>query len=138
MLKPGAMVKIVVWRDGKRKTFTVKLGKLSSRDELTGNLSEKTINELGFTVQNLTNELAERFGYEGQSGVIVSEVEPGSQAARVNIVPGVLIKEVNRRKIRNTREFNEAIKKARENGGAVLLVKLNRYTFYAYLKLSDK
>ena len=86
----------------------------------------------------MTEELTERLGYEGHSGVIVSEVEPGSQAERVNIVPGALIKEVNRQKTRNTKEFNEAIKKAKKNGGALLLVKMGRYTFFAYLKLSDE
>jgi serine protease Do len=89
-------------------------------------------------VQNLTDELIERYGYEGQSGVIVRNVDRGSQAEKAGIVPGALIKEVNRRKVRNTEEFNEEIKKARKNGGAVLLVKRGRYTFFAYLELSDQ
>lgn len=138
MRSPGAKVKIVVLRDGKRRTFTVKLGKRPSTEELTGDLSEETREELGFSVQNLTDDLAERFGYEGQSGVIVTSVEPGSQAERLNLAPGALIKEVNQREIRNTREFNEAIKQAKKKGGALLWVKWDRYTFLAFLKLSEK
>ena len=138
MLKPGARVELVIWRDGKRETFFVKLSKRLSREELTGTLPAETLDELGFSVQNMTEELTERLGYEGQTGVIVSEVKTGSQAERVNIAQGALIKEVNRQKIRNTKEFNEEIKKAQKNGGALLLVKMGRYTFFAYLKLSDK
>jgi len=138
MLKPGAKVKLVVWRDGRRKTITVPLGKRPSTDELTGDLPKETVEELGFTVQDLTDELIERFGYEGQSGVVVSSVDSGSQAERKGIAPGALIREVNQQKVRNTKEFNDAIKKAKKEGGAVLLVKRGRYTFFAYLELSDK
>ena len=138
MLKPGAKVKLVVWRDGRRKTITVPLGKRPSTNELTGDLPKETVEELGFTVQDLTDELIERFGYEGQSGVVVSSVDSGSQAERKGIAPGALIREVNQQKVRNTKEFNDAIKKAKKEGGAVLLVKRGRYTFFAYLELSDK
>jgi len=138
MLEPGSQIDLVVWRDGKRQTLTVKLGKRPPTEELTGNLSPETLSELGFTVEDLTDELAGRYGYEGQDGVIVSKVESGSQAEQKGIAPGSLIKEVNQQKIRNTKEFNEAIKKARKEGGALLLVKRGRFTFFVPLKLSGK
>jgi len=138
ILKPGTRINLVVWRDKKRKAITVKLGKRPSTEELTGNLSPDTLDELGFTVEDLTDELKERYGYEGQSGVVVREVESGSQAAQKGIAPGALIKEVNQQEVRNTGEFNEAIKKARKEGGALLLVKWRRYTLYIPLKLSKK
>jgi serine protease Do len=138
MLKPNNQVKLVVWRDGKRKTLTVKLGKRPSSEELDGTLPAETVEELGFTVENLTDELAERYGYEGESGVLVSNVESGSQAARVHIVPGVLIKEVNLQEVKNTKEFNEAIKKAKKKGSVLLLVKRGQYPFSVILKLSEK
>ena len=138
MLEPGSQIDLVVWRDGKRLPLTVKLGKRPPTEELTGNLSPETLSELGFTVEDLTDELAGRYGYEGQDGVIVGEVESGSQAEQKGIAPGALIKEVNQQKIRNTKEFNEAIKKARKEGGALLLVKRGRFTFFVPLKLSGK
>ncbi len=36
--------------------------------------------ELGMSVQNLTPDLAKQFGYEGEEGVLVTSVEPGSPA----------------------------------------------------------
>ncbi len=137
MLKPGTRVKLVIWREGKRKTLTVKLGKRPSTQELTGAPPEE-LEELGFSVENLTDELAERYGYEGQSGVIVTNVEPGSQAARLGIVPWMIIKEVNQEAVRNTRQFNEAIAKARKKGKALLLVKRDRFQRFVLLTLSEK
>jgi serine protease Do len=137
MLEPGTRVQLTVWRDGKKRPISVKLGKRPSSEELAGELPEKTQEELGFSVRDLTDELIERYGYEGQNGVIVTEVDRGSQAQRKGITPGMLIKEVNQQKVRNTREFNDAIKKARKEGGALLLVKGGRYSFFVPLKLSE-
>ncbi|MGB2863581.1 MAG: DegQ family serine endoprotease [Sedimentisphaerales bacterium] len=123
MLSPDTKVDLVVLRDGKRKTVNVKLGKRPPEAELRGNLPAETIEELGFSVVNLTEELATQLGYEGESGVVVREVEAGSQAAQAGIVPGVLIKEVNRQEVRNTKEFNEEIKKAQKKGRALLLLR---------------
>ena len=138
MLKPGTDVKLVIWRDGKRKTITAELSKRPSTDELAGTLPAKTVEELGFTVQSLTDELRESYGYEGQSGVIVNNVVPGSQADRIGIVPGTLIKEVNRREVKNPREFSEAIERAKKRGNVLLLIKRGRDTFFALLRLSEE
>jgi serine protease Do len=137
MLKPGEKVKLLVWRDGKRRTFDVKLDKRPSTQELTG-APQDALEELGFSVRNLTDESAERYGYEGESGVIVVSVEPGSQAAQLGIVPGVLIKEVNLQAVKNTTQFNEAIAKARKKGRVLLLVKRDRSQYFVRLPLSEK
>lgn len=138
MLKPGSKISLVVMRDGKRKPFTMKLGKRPPQEELFGTLKPETTEELGFAVQDLTDEWAERFGYENEKGVIVTEVDPGSQAAEKGISPGTLIKEVNRKQIRNTKEFNEEIKKAKKSGGAMLLVKLvNGHTRIVFIEFSE-
>jgi len=138
MLKPGSKVKLVVWRGGRRKSLTVELGKRPSIAELRGDMPTETADELGFTVQNLTEDLAARYGYEDQTGVIVDEVEPGSEAARNGIVPGTLIKEVNLQEVRNTRDFNDAIKKAKKKGRVLLLIRRDRFQTSVILKLKPE
>lgn len=136
MFKPGTEVKLTIWRDGKRQTVTVTLAKRPPLEELTG--TTNVAEELGFSVQDLTDDLASRYGYKGQSGVIVSNVEEGSQADRAGIAQGSLIKEVNRVQVQNTKEFNAEIEKAREKGVVLLLVKRERSTFYALLPVPKK
>lgn len=123
MLSPDTKVNLIILRDGKRKTFDIKLGKRPPDAELRGNLPAEAIEDLGFSVINLTEEWAEKLGYEGESGVLVREVVPGSEAEKAGIVPGSLIKEVNRQRVRNTKEFNEEIKKAQKKGMALLLIR---------------
>jgi len=138
MLEPGTKVDVVVLREGKRKTFTIKLAKRPPGQELAGNAPADAFEELGFSVDNLTDELAQRLGFEGQSGVVVTEVDPGSQAAEIGLAPGVLIRQVNRQEVSNTREFNDAIEKAKDKGSALLLVQRDNSTFLALLRLSKE
>ena len=137
MLSPDTKVEVVVLRDGKRKPFTVKLGKRPPEAEIRGNLPADTIEELGFSVINMTEELAKQLGYEGDSGVVVREVVPGSQAEQAGIGPGVLIKEVNRQPINNTKEFGEEIKKAQKKGRALLLIRQDNSSILALIIFSN-
>ncbi|MBN1805580.1 MAG: Do family serine endopeptidase [Sedimentisphaerales bacterium] len=138
LLNPGTKVQMVILRNRKQKQITLTLGTLPSTALIDGDLPQETQKELGFAVEDLTEELAGRYGYEGESGVIVSDVEEGSQAQEKGIATGALIKEVNQQKIRNTKEFNDAINQAKKEGTALLFVKRGRYTFFVPLKLSEK
>ncbi|MHC4159915.1 MAG: DegQ family serine endoprotease [Planctomycetota bacterium] len=137
MLKPGAKVELVVLRDGKRKKFTAELGERPGQAQLTSE-QPQALETLGFSVQNLTDDLAKRLGYEGQSGVVVTQVEPGSLADLAGISSGTLIIEVNREPVENTDQFNEAMEKAAEQGTVLLLIKDKRYTRFVVLTLPEK
>ena len=137
LLNPGTKIDVVVLRDGKAKKFNIKLGKRPSDAELAGGLPSDTAEKLGFDVANLTDDLASRLGYDGESGVVVTRVDSGSTAAQVGIEPGMLIKEVNRQKVRNKKEFTEEIKQAKKKGVALLLLQQGEDTSTVLVDLSD-
>ncbi len=137
MLKPGKEIEIVVWRDGNRKTLTAQLDKRPPLDELRKISQPGRIDKLGFSVQNLTEELAERYGFQGQTGVIISSVEPGSQAARDGLSTGMLIIEINLKPVKNTRDFSDAMEKAKEKGRVILLVNDGQRKRFIELKLPE-
>jgi serine protease Do len=134
----GTEVPVVVMRDGERVELTVKLGTLP-QDELVARADggESTIEEgdYGLAVQNLTDDIASRLGYENESGVVVAGVQPGSAAERAGIKPGQLIKEVNKQEIRNTRDYEEALKDGR-NDTVLLLVKEEEGQRYVALRIA--
>ena len=102
--KVGKSVEVTVIRKGgEEKRLTVKLGKrtpetlasLSPNEELP--IVEQAEEEklAGLHVEELTPELAERYGYSsGEKGVIVTKVERGSNAEKEGIKPGYLIQEL--------------------------------------------
>jgi len=136
MLKPGTRVKIIVLRDGKRKTLTATLSKRPKRRLAAGAPSD-TLEHLGLAVQNLTDDLAKRLGYEGLTGVVVTRVKPGSEAARKGITSGALIIEVNRSPVKNTKEFDEAIERAARGGFVLLLVNNGRHNQFIVLNYPE-
>lgn len=138
MHKPGSEVRIVVMRDGKRKTLTAVLDKRPEDGFGTGRGGNAVQETLGMSLQTLNEEMASRLGYEDLSGVVVTAVKPGSLAAEADIQAGTLIMEVNRKPVRSVKEFKEAIEKAREDKKVLLRVRDEEWTRLVMLRLSDK
>jgi len=137
VLKPGTKANLVVLRENQQKRITVVLGERPERrPAVAGSVSEPELaTKLGIEVQDLTDDLAQRFGYKGQSGVIVSQVTPGSVAAENGITPGTLIMEVNRKAVANTRDFQNKINEAAKGESVLLLVNIQGHSRYVVLKL---
>jgi serine protease Do len=133
-LKPGTKAKIVVIRNGNRETLQAELGE-SSEQLKSARAPEKMMKQLGITVRNLTDDLVERYGYQGQQGVIITSVEPDSEAAQKGITAGMLIMEVDQKPVRNTKDFDLAMANAAEAGKVLLLINDGRYRTLVVLKL---
>ncbi|MEJ5299562.1 MAG: DegQ family serine endoprotease [Thermodesulforhabdaceae bacterium] len=134
---PGTKVKIQLVRDKQIKTVEVTIGtmpegevKLSEKESPLGD----KVKGWGISVQNITPEIARQFGWnELETGVVVTGIEEGSPAEESKLRPGDLIKEINRRKIQNVRDFKQAIDSAKKTESLVLLVKRGDHTFYVVL-----
>jgi serine protease Do len=128
----GKKVKVKVLRKEKEKILTVKIGEQPS--DLFASGKPSAGNDLGISVQNLTEELAKSFEFEGETGVVVTAVEPGSSAAQADIKEGDLIKEVNREKINNLEEFSDALKRTAEGKDILFLLRRGQHTRFVIIK----
>jgi serine protease Do len=131
----GRKVTVEVIRDKKPRQFTVEIGELPDKVLASADDSE-LLKQLGFSVQDLTEELAYQLGYEGQEGVIVADVEPGSEADRLGLGRGTLIRQVNRQSVHNTAEFMQALKESEQSKRVLLLAQDQRGTRFVALDLS--
>ena len=133
MTRPGTEVEFLVLRDGKMKTIQAAVGAMETDDE--GRLvSSDELPELGMKLQKLTADLAKQFGYEGTDGVLVTEVEVGSIAARAGIKRGHLIEEVNRNEVKTPNQVKKLIKDSKKKT-VLLLVRQGEASRYLALKL---
>ncbi len=132
----GKKVKVVVFRNGKEKVLTVKIGELP--EETIAAVERAKEGNLGMTVQDLTPELANRLGYrDDEEGVVVSKVDPNGPAEEAGMRRGDLIKEVNREKVTSTEEFLSALKSAKAEENVLLFVKRGEDTLYVVVKPSE-
>ena len=106
---PGEAVNVEIVRDGQSRMLVVAMGERQETPVVTSLPLKSSDIQLGIDVQALTAALAEKFGLQERSGVLVSRVQRGSLAHSEGIKEGDLIKEVNRQKVRSVRQFSEAL-----------------------------
>ncbi len=138
--KPGESVDMVVLRKGQRQTLTVKMGRRPSAEELRHQQEpqkprQEQSQQLGLVVQDLTADVAEQYGLKEQTGVIITRVMPGSEAAEKGLRAGYVVREVNRQPVRNVQEFKDAIVAALAKGRALLLIADGQASQYVVLKV---
>jgi serine protease Do len=138
VLKPDSNVELSVLRDGVIRNVTVTLSE-RPREIAQSNQSKgqkKSQEALGLAVQNVTKDLAERFGYPIGEGVIVTGVVPGSPAGEAGIQPGDLIKSVNRQSVNSVDDFEKALNMSKDNK-IMLLIRRGEYSQFIIVRLTQ-
>ncbi|MEM8727500.1 MAG: DegQ family serine endoprotease [Chlamydiota bacterium] len=121
LLPPGTKVELTVNRSGKMINISVTLGEFGANTLVSSTTSSRY---LGFSVDNLTNENIQLFGFsQDDKGVVIVSVEQGTPADSVGIKPGFLIMAVNHQKVTNVTEFNDALKNVKSGQRILLLVR---------------
>jgi len=115
----GESASIKILRDGKEKTIKVKIAKRSEEKLAARNRPrEQQEEEFGIRVSDLTPEIRQRFNMDETSGVIVIGVEDGSKGDEADVRVGDIIKEINRRPVKNIGDY-EAVLNQLSSGESV-------------------
>lgn len=120
-IQPGGKVNLVVIRDGKEVKATAVVDELNPEPEKGQVASAEK--DIGLSVVALTPDNARRYGLRTTEGLLITEVRRGSEAARANLSPGMIILEVNRKKVTTVREFETILKRTESGDEIILLVR---------------
>ena len=139
-LTPGTKIELDVIRSGERRTVIVDLGERKEDAVVAAIPSPPPQPEikLGLSVQDLTQELADKFKIKDQKGVLVNKVDPGSVAQEQGLREGDLIKEVNRQAVASAEEFKSAVAQAKKGESVLLRVIRENRAFYSVLSPKEK
>ncbi|ANT50703.1 Do family serine endopeptidase [Mesorhizobium amorphae] len=121
---PGKLVDVTVWRDGKSETIKVDLGKLPASDKQASADQQQpaapakpdTLADLGLTVTKS----------EKGKGLVVTDVDPDSDAADRGIQPGDIITSVNSVEVSGTDDVTKAMTDAVKSGRKAVLMQITR------------
>lgn len=119
----GHSVKITILRNGKEKVYHVRIAERPDEEAFAAR--EMTGEFFGISVQEITPDIARHLGLATTDGVIVRDVKGGSPADEAGIVAQDVIHEVNRVKIVSIRDYEREMKKAYDEGGALLWIERN-------------
>jgi serine protease Do len=131
--KPGTQVPVKVLRNKQERTLTVTVDELdleaeqnptqSRRDNGTPEPQEEHGAGFGLTLQDLTAAMARRLQMPtGQSGAVVTDVDPDSGSATAGVRPGDVILSVNRRPVSNATDAGRELQRIPSGGLAQLLL----------------
>ena len=122
-IQPGKSVEVTVWRGGKSETLNLELGTLPSPDKQASNDQDKqqqaepsSLADLGLTVTPS----------EDGKGLVVTDVDPDSDAADRGIQAGDVIVSINSRDVKGAKDVTTAMNDAEKAGRKAVLVQITR------------
>lgn len=115
MLSPGTTVRLNILREGREQEIPVVLGEQPSERQAIGQEPEDRAAPAleGVEVEDLTPQIKRELGLSARTtGVVVTDLEPGSSAAEAGLQPGDIIQEVNHHEVAAVSEFERAVRQA--------------------------
>jgi serine protease Do len=137
LMNPGSEIKLQILRNNKKMILSASLGSMDGEM-----ISADLIQKLGIDIENLSAEIASRLGFNGiPDGIAITRVKPGSPAAQAGLRPGFLITGVavamnNQKPVKNTAEFEEALKELGDKKHLILIVRQQNFQRYYTIKLN--
>lgn len=139
---PGTSVKFKVWRDGSERDLTAKLAErdLAANNDKPEENSGGQGNEVGgvlsgIRVENITPELSQRYRLPASAkGVVITSIDPSSNAAVAGLGRGMVIEEIARQPISNLNDFNAALQKLGNKKSVLLSVLTSQGSSYVVVK----
>ena len=145
-LPVGTNVPIELTRNGKKMSVTAQLKQRPPEEELVNNSfdpdaqqedgaeqnddgvsAKATYETLGMSVVNLTPAIARQIGVSStEKGVVVSNVDPASDAAQKGITRGFLITSVDRQAVTTADQLDKIISSVKKSGKSAVLLRLQR------------
>ncbi len=113
-------VEMTVLRDGQElilNTAILETRKSESRSK------NDLFQNLGLVVQNLTGKLSINLGFEDEKGVIITNVQRGSPAAKAGLTKGDLIVEIQHKPVTSSDELYQAILKIQNEDDILMFIK---------------
>ena len=138
MMAPGARVTLKVFRSGSEQEIPVTLSELPNTPSEGGGPTQGSVSgpRLGVSIEALTSQTGRQLGLPANTtGVVVTEVQPGSPAEEAGFRRGDVIQEVNRKPVASPEQFRNAVQ---QSGGQPLLLLIDRGGDHIFVAVEPK
>ncbi len=132
LTSPGNKEELTIIRDGREINMMVTIGKREDEQILARGPTQST-EQLGLTVQTITQELARQFNAKAGEGVVVTQVQQGSISAMAGIKVGTVILQVDRKAVKSADDFMRELNNASKNKRVLLLLRMGNAQHFVVL-----
>lgn len=127
----GKEVPVTVLRGGTIEELVVTLGRRETEEAVAFPVADEApepeqTEMLGLTLSEITDELTEQFGLSVSEGLVITMIDPDSEAASKGLVEGDVITEAGQEKVGSVDDFAARIENARDAGRKSLLLLVRR------------
>jgi len=141
----GSTVALTVWRKGKTFVQNIVVGEFEEAQEAgiiaspEGKTPTKDQSALGISFKALSPEIRRQSGVaDDVTGIIVTDIDPKSNAALKGLQPGDVIVEVSQEDVSKPEDFVSLIEKAKKAGRKSVLLLINREDEMRYVSVKIK
>jgi serine protease Do len=124
----GKTVDVKLMRQGKE--LDVKVTVVEMTEQRLAMQADKEKNIFGLTVDKIKPEWRRQFDIAAKVGVVVIRVETDSLADDADIEPGDVIREVNKKVIKDLNNFKKAMEQIKPNENVIFLLNRGDQSFY--------
>lgn len=120
----GTKVTITVIRDGHEKDLTVTIREQQETAKIAkAETGDREYAFAGAAVQDLDRDTAKELGIKGKAqGVVVTSIEPDSGAEKAGLMPGDVIREINRQPVKSVKDFEKASSAVKKDDNVLILI----------------
>ncbi len=119
----GKKIKIKIIRNGKGKNLYAVITKRTEEKEQVATKEPGIESDFGITVSDITPEVADHYGIEDTQGIVIVKIDPDSKGAESGLRNGDVIKEINRKSVRNIKEYKKRLKELENEKKLRILVR---------------
>ncbi len=130
----GKRASVKVLRDGKTLEKTVVIERMADSGQSTQKEASAEA-RFGLVVADLTKDIAARLRIQETSGVVVTEVKPGSAADEAGISVGDIIRQINTTPVKNTKEYAKLVSSLKKGATVPFLVRRGDSSLFVALKV---
>lgn len=120
----GTKVPVKIIRNGHEQDLTVTIGEQPDTTKIAkAETSDQDYAFAGVAVQDLDRETAKELGLKGNNqGVVVTKVDPDSGAEKAGLMPGDVIREINRQPVKSVKEFEKVSSGVKKGENVLILI----------------
>ena len=127
--RPGTPVRLKVLRDRQEQLVALEIGELKDPESK----AETAGSRFGLTLDAVTKDLVKQFNLKTDEGVVITNVESGSSAARDGLRKGDVVLEIERTSVSNIDTFKNIVSKLNPSDHVLLLILREERSFYTIL-----
>jgi serine protease Do len=131
---PGTTVSVSIFRDNKRQDLKLTVGELPKEfatARMQDGKSSKGEHALaGLTVENASSQADGSGRSKARTGVVITHIDPESPAEHAGLRVGDIIQEINRKPVKNTKDFERLVDQLAPKTPVLLLLNRDNATIF--------